>query len=119
MFKLTGKKILTFTLIKFPYLELCIELHSVLDSDSILSEASKQSSDIIIKHNFSIVHYNQSAVHKIDLLESEFTNFGAISNTETWFTPNITCPDININGFKYLFVRIVWMTGKVVLQSKK
>ena len=49
------------------------------DSDSLLSDITNETSDII-KHIFSIVYYNvQSAVHKIDLLETEFSNFDVIS----------------------------------------
>ena len=41
------------------------------DSDPLLSDITNETSDII-KHNFSIVHYNvQSEVHKIDRLETE------------------------------------------------
>ena len=39
----------------------------------------------------------------IDLLESELLNFDDISITETWFTPNITSYNININGFRTPF----------------
>ena len=70
------------------------------DNDSLLSDSSLETSDII-KNNFPIVHYNvQSAARKIDLIESEYSNFDVISITETWFTPNIISSDININGFR-------------------
>ena len=73
------------------------------DNDSLLSDSSLETSDII-RNNFSIVHYNvQSAARKIDLLESELSNFDVISITETWFTPNTTSSDININGFRAPF----------------
>ena len=72
------------------------------DSDSLLSDVTNETSDII-KHNFSIVHYNvQSAVHKIDLSETELSNFDVISITETWFTHNTTHSDIQINGYRFL-----------------
>ena len=51
------------------------------DSDSLLSDTTctNETSDII-KHNFSIVNYNvKSVVHKIDLLETELSNFDVIS----------------------------------------
>ena len=73
------------------------------DSDPLLSDITNETSDII-KHNFSIVHYNvQSAVHKIDLLETELSNFDVISITETWFTHITTHSDIQINGFRSPF----------------
>ena len=73
------------------------------DNDSLLSDSSLETSDII-RNNFSIVHYNvQSAARKSDLLESELSNFDVISITETWFTPNIISSDININGFRAPF----------------
>ena len=37
---------------------------------------------------------------KIDLLESELSNFDDISITETWFTHNKTSSNINLNGFR-------------------
>ena len=50
------------------------------------------------------MHYNvQSAVHKIDFLETELSNFDVISITETWFTHNTTYSDIQINGFRSPF----------------
>ena len=68
-----------------------------------LSDASFDTSDII-KNNFSIVHCNvQCATRKIDLLESELSNFDVIYITETWLIPNITSSDININGFQVHF----------------
>ena len=46
------------------------------------SGMSDEISDIIAK-NFSVVHYNvQSALYKIDFLESELANFDLISITE-------------------------------------
>ena len=73
------------------------------DKDSLLSDSSLETSDII-RNNFFIVHYNvQSAARKIDLLESELSNFDVISITGTWFTPNTTSSDININGFRAPF----------------
>ena len=60
---------------------------------------SDEISDIIAK-NFSVVHYNiQSALHKIDFLESELANFDLMSITETWFNQSISNADVNINGF--------------------
>ena len=73
------------------------------DNDSLFSDSSLETSDII-RNKFSIVHYNvQSAARKIDLLESELSNFDVISITETWFTPNMICSDINKNGFRAPF----------------
>ena len=58
----------------------------------------------IIKNNFSVIHYNvQSAVQKIDILESELSNFDFIGLSETWFNPNINSSDINISGFRTPF----------------
>ena len=58
----------------------------------------------IIAKNFSVVHYNvQSALHKIDFLESELANFDLISITETWFNQSISNADVNINGFRAPF----------------
>ena len=73
------------------------------DSESLLSDIKNETSDII-KHIFPIGHYNvQSAVHKIDLLDTELSNFDVISITETWFTHNTTHSDIQINWFRSPF----------------
>ena len=51
-----------------------------------------------------MIHYNvQSAVQKIDILESELSNFDFIGLSETWFNPNINSSDINISGFRTPF----------------
>ena len=51
-----------------------------------------------------MIHYNvQSAVQKIDILESELSNFDFIGLSETWFNPNINSSDINISGFRTSF----------------
>ena len=69
------------------------------DSETDGSGMSDEMSGIIAK-NFSVVHYNvQSALHKIDFLESELANFDLISITETWFNQSISSADVNINGF--------------------
>ena len=39
------------------------------------------------------------AAREIDILESELSNFDDISITETWFIPNKTSSNINLNGF--------------------
>ena len=73
------------------------------DNDSLLSDASLETSNII-RNNFSIVHYNvQRAARKFDLLESELSNFDVISITKTWFTLDIISSDININGVRAPF----------------
>ena len=73
------------------------------DSETDGSGMSDEMSGIIAK-NFSVVHYNvQSALHKIDFLESELANFDLISITETWFNQSISNADVNINGFRAPF----------------
>ena len=73
------------------------------DSETDGSSMSDEMSGIIAK-NFSVVHYNvQSALHKIDFLESELANFDLISITETWFNQSISNADVNINGFRAPF----------------
>ena len=61
------------------------------DNDSLLSDSSLETLDV------------QSATRKIDLLESELSNFDVISITETWSTCYIIYSDININGFRAPF----------------
>ncbi|MCU7801409.1 MAG: endonuclease/exonuclease/phosphatase family protein, partial [gamma proteobacterium symbiont of Lucinoma myriamae] len=69
-----------------------------LNSDSLLNDSE------IIRNNFSIVHYNvQSALQKLDILESELSNFDVISFSETWFNTNIKNSDISINNFRLPF----------------
>lgn len=73
------------------------------ESETELSFTPDDKSDII-KNNFSVVHYNvQSALHKLDQLESELSNFDLISLTETWFTTDINTYDIAFSGFRSPF----------------
>ena len=68
-----------------------------------MSGMSDEISDIIAK-NFSVVHYSvQSALHKIDFLESELAIFYLISITKRWFNQSISNADVNINRFRAPF----------------
>ena len=58
----------------------------------------------IIRNNFSLVHYNvQSALHKLDILESELSNFDVISFSETWFNKDVNNSDIILNNYGVRF----------------
>ena len=72
------------------------------------SEASTSSSNLspdsedlnIIKDKFSVVHYNvQSITNKIDILESELSNFDIICLTETWLDERTSNDTISLNEY--------------------
>ena len=72
------------------------------------SEASTSSSNLspdsedlnIIKDKFSVVHYNvQSITYKINILESELSNFDIICLTETWLDERTTNDTISLNDY--------------------
>ena len=55
------------------------------NSSSLFSDSMLNGSEMV-RENFSIVHYNvQSALQKLDILETELSNFDVISFSETWF----------------------------------
>lgn len=71
---------------------------SSLFSDSMLNESE------MVRENFSIVHYNvQSALQKLDILETELSNFDVISFSETWFKKEINNSDIAITNYRQPF----------------
>ena len=59
------------------------DFHSSDSSESTFSNSMLNESEVI-RNNFSLVHYNvQRALHKLDILESELSNFDVISFSET------------------------------------
>ena len=84
-----------------------IELNPGPNTESYSYESANMSNvSDIIKHNFSLNHYNvQSAVQKIDILESELSNLNFIGLSETWFNRNINSSDIDISGFRIPFCK--------------
>ena len=71
---------------------------SSLFSDSMLNESE------MVRENFSIVHYNvQSTLQKLDILETELSNFDVISFSETWFKKEINNSDIAITNYRQPF----------------
>ncbi|MEW8548570.1 MAG: endonuclease/exonuclease/phosphatase family protein, partial [Candidatus Thiodiazotropha sp.] len=72
-------------------------------SDSDFSDSASNGSEII-RNNFSLVHYNvQSALHKLDVLESELSNFDIISFSETWFNKDLNVSDISLKNYRVPF----------------
>ena len=52
-----------------------------------------------LQGNLSMVHYNvQSLANKVDLIESELTNFDIISLTETWLNDSISNEDLTFKA---------------------
>ncbi|MES9994358.1 MAG: reverse transcriptase family protein [Candidatus Thiodiazotropha sp.] len=73
-----------------------------------ISEASTSSSNLsldlndidMIKDKFSVVHYNvQSISNKIDILESELSNFDIICLTETWLDGRTSNDTISLKEY--------------------
>ena len=65
------------------------DFHNSDTSESTFSDSMLNESEII-RNNVSLVHYNvQSALHKLDILESELSNFDVISFSETWFNKDV------------------------------
>ena len=68
---------------------------SALSAESVLTM-----DDSVIKAKFSVVHYNvQSLSNKVDLIQSELSNFDIICLTETWLDQRTIDDDLALNGF--------------------
>ena len=67
-----------------------------LDYDTSSSTASAFS-DLELKNEFSVVHYNVQ--NKVDIIQPELLQFDAISLTETWLDNTISDDEILFNGF--------------------
>ena len=75
------------------------DFHNSDSSESTFSDSMLNDSETI-RNNFSLVHYNvQSALHKLDILESELSNFDVISFSETWFNKDVNNSDIILNNY--------------------
>ena len=71
-----------------------------LNESSNSSSASGIFEKSSIKSNFSVVHYNiQSLSNKVNIIESELSDFDAICLTETWLDSRTSDETIKINGF--------------------
>ena len=71
------------------------------DTSSSQLYITSDNSYIIKKNNVSLVHYNvQSALHKMDILGSELSNFHVICLSETWFNSNMKDSDVMLDGFR-------------------
>ena len=67
---------------------------------------TNSASSAVLHSNFSVVHYNvQSVVNKVDVIESEFSNFSLISLTETWLNDSVSNQDLEFNDFQLPFRR--------------
>ena len=65
---------------------------------------TNSASSAVLHGNCSVVHYNvQSVVNKVDVIESEFSNFSLISLTETWLNDSVSNQDIEFNDFQLPF----------------
>ena len=62
---------------------------------------SSDSDDLnMIKDKFSVVHYNvQSILNKVDIIESELSNFDIICLTETWLDERTSNDTISLNEY--------------------
>ena len=83
----------------------CIELNPgpISEASTISSNLSSTHCDLkLVKYEFSIVHYNvQSVTNKLDIIESELSNFDIICLTETWLDDRTPKNNLSLNQYKY------------------
>lgn len=70
-------------------------------SGSSITDSASELSSALFQNYLSLVHYNvQSLLPKIDIIETELTNYDLLCFTETWLSPNVLDNDVLLTGFK-------------------
>ena len=75
----------------------------ITEASTISSNLSSTHGDLkLVKYEFSIVHYNvQSVTNKLDIIESELSNFDIICLTETRLDDRTPNNNLSLNQYKY------------------
>ena len=67
---------------------------------------TESESTAVLHGSFSVVHYNvQSVLNKVDIIETEFSNFSLVALTETWLNDSVPNQDLEFNDFQLPFRR--------------